>query len=194
MNAKTRLWVFAAGAACVAVLLLGVFGGLMPHLVTASGTDSIAQSAETQNEVLREQIAELEAAGDGASQLQDQYAELVSAIPITADTAGFLNELQQLQTSTGATVANVTIEEYQADAGATESSADTGDADDETGANVARLLVQLDATGTQQEVTDFVRTLQAGPRFVLVNDVEITGTVEESRAQVTGYLFSLVRS
>ncbi|MFC5336909.1 type 4a pilus biogenesis protein PilO [Leucobacter denitrificans] len=189
MSLKTRLWVLGTVVVCAGMLFIGIFGGLMPQVVTAQSTTAIAGDIEDQNELLREQIAELESAEGGSSILNEQYADLVGAIPVSADTAAFLGELRQLQTVSGATVSDFTLSDPQS--GDVETATESAGAQSSVSANIVKIPVNLVAVGTQQQVADFVHSLQTGPRFVLVHSVEISGTPEESIAVVEGDVFSI---
>lgn len=183
MSTKTRAWVLGTIVVCAAVVLFGVFGGLLPQLSTALSTFSLASEQEARDDVLRAQLQALEESKADASRLEEQLAELQRAIPGSIDGAGFLRELEQLEAQTGAVVVVIGVtppESVDAGAGAPGGSGDA-----------VAIPITIEAVGSADQVAEFVRGLQLGERLIAVDRVAMAASGDGVRGTITGAIFAL---
>lgn len=193
MSTKTRLWVLGTAIICGALILLGIVGGLMPQLASASATNGLAEGAEQLNEVQRAQLSQLEAATENSDELESQLDELRLAIPDTAASADWIEALHGAEESSGTIVTDFAVISPLSDPDAAKAAppaaaetAPEGEAGDEApvtaapetapqeAAGVSPIPITLTVEGnTRADVADFVRDMQAGDRLFIVTSVNI---------------------
>lgn len=210
MSTKTRLWVLVTGILCVLVVLYGVAAGFLPQLTAASQTRAEAENVEFIIDTQRLQLERLEQADRESAELARQLAELELAIPTDPDWAGFLRELQRIQSETGAIASQITVQasilpESAAGATAEEIASDDGTVTDEVGAEVApdaattepatpttsltQIPLTITVTGTADQVAEFVRQLQAGGRLFTSTNLEMDSSGETTTGTITGTIY-----
>lgn len=171
MSLKTRLWVLGTAIVCGALILIGVVGGLLPQLQAAKSTNDLALNAEDLNMLQQVQLAQLQAAKENSGELSTQLTELRKAIPDTAASSAWVAELHLIERDSGALVSEFAV--------VAPLSGDAAAAPPAEGAPAAtgpqQIPVTLKIVGdSRKQVAEFVRAVQAGDRFVLVQSVAIS--------------------
>lgn len=207
MSGKTRLWILGTAVICGALVIFGLFAGLLPQLSSAASTAGLALSAESQNDVQRTQLAALQAAEKRMPELTRELEELHAAIPDTAESADFVRQLAMLEETTGARVKAFEVKPPvedrgaadlnaapaapapEADASAEGTSDGSGDAPaagdvsataGSTAVGPLAIPIELEIIGSAEQVTAFVRGLQNGERLIEVNGTSIANTPVEA--------------
>lgn len=111
---RNRLMKVAAGLAAVVVVALGFFFGVQPQLHSAQTAQASNTTVTAQNATLQGRIAKLKSEYTKIGTLKDQLKSLKSSVPTTSGSGDFINEVNGLASSSGATVTNITLSVAQA--------------------------------------------------------------------------------
>jgi Tfp pilus assembly protein PilO len=198
-----RTKVLIAVVVMVALAAGGWLLGAQPAL--ASAFDALEQrvAVEAQNEASRAELARLEAASKDLPALQDRLAELEASVPAGTDTSELVAGLDGAAASAGVRVDRIAVDAatpYTAPAGdpaATGGEATATDAPEVdpavvpfsdariTGSNFVVVPVSVDVSGSLDGVLAFVKSVQTGPRLILVNRMTSVADAEGGGADVT---------
>lgn len=196
MSAKTRLWVLGTIIICAAVILVGVVGGLMPQLSAAKNTNRVADETAQLKEIQRTQLTALQQARKEASLLEEQLAELRDAIPETAASAAWVDDLHRAEGASEARVSNFEVG-TPLPIGEGEEEAANQTSDDpapQPSGEVAPIPITLQVIGPERaDVAEFMRLAQAGDRLFTVRTLRISfessGDDMPWRAEANGFLY-----
>lgn len=219
MITKTRIAGLLTALICGALILFGVLGGLMPQLAAAEGTNAQIENTKTLNDASRIQLAVLQQAGENSGELEASLEELRTALPETAASAAWLDELREIEKASKAQVNGFSVvDPLQGDqqqaaaqqppadgANAAGEGASTAGAGAQTSAGAAEsapvasgvlpIPVKVEiAAANRKSATEFMRRLQTGSRLFLVKKVRIYEDKEHDpiiwRAVANGSLFT----
>jgi Tfp pilus assembly protein PilO len=213
---KDRLWVIAAIAGMVVVALGGWFLGISPVISQASAADAQDSTISATNAANLTRLTTLKQEFANIGMLQKQLDPLRASIPEQADASVFLQELNTLSAAhnvvlTSVTIASATV--YQAPTAATPA-ADSSDTTDATATptptptstptttpaiaapavtnSFVLVPVTIVATGTFNDVRDFIGAIQTGSRLYLATSVGISvDPTSGATGTLTGDIFTL---
>lgn len=177
MSAKTRMWVLLTGLVCAVIVAFGFVGGFVPHLAQAGTTFRLAHEEAQRNDAARAEIESLQEQQGRIDELASELSELRTAIPDSAESAEWLRELAAMEERSGARIASFALSSAETVAG------------DESASTIADVPVEMVVTGTDEQVTAFVRLLQTGERLVVLRSVDHTLEGDTWQARLEGVLY-----
>lgn len=200
---NNRMWLLIAAVVSVGVLLIGWFVGISPELDKKAAAEEQIANVEQQNAGIQVVINQLTADNAKMDEFEAELKELQVALPPGGELSTFLGQLHQLEITSG-----VVVKSFSAGSGmpfvAVPNGTDTVVSPLVTSANFIVIDVQLNVTGTRQEVLDFVQALQLGDRLFLINSLSVQGGDEVSEdgegepvatpytGNISGYIYVLV--
>lgn len=213
---KDRLWIIAAIAGMVVVAIGGWFLGISPVLTQAGTANSQASTIAAENSSSLIRLTALKKQFTQIKSLQKNLDGLRGSIPENANAAVFLQELNELSAKYGVDLTSVTVAAasvYQAPVVAPPVSSTgsstatptpiptTGTATTTTGVSttptasntLVLVPVSIAATGTFDNVRDFVGAVQSGLRLYLATQVTVAagGANGSITATMAGDIFTL---
>lgn len=189
----TRLWAVISALLVVVVGAFGYFVGIQPQLDAASKADQARSSVEDQNAIYEITLARLRAEAENLPELQAALAEARVSIPAKANLSTFLQQLSDLASAAGVTVASVTTADALGFVAAPEF------VDAVPGAITQEqfvvIPVQMEVVGPRANVLDFIERVQTGGRLVLVTDLRLDrdgDDLEIARGSLSGLIYVLL--
>lgn len=211
---RNRLWVTAAVAGMLVIAVAGWFLGISPVLDQAQAANSQVSTIDSTNAASVATLASLKQQFADLATQQTALDGLRASIPEDAGSAAFLQELNTLSaahnvTLTSVTVATATV--YQAPVSTTVAAPGTDASSSATptptpatvpvagstvpaggGASFVLVPVTIAASGSFNDVRDFVGAVQAGARLYFAATVSISSTTGGVfTASLTGDIFTL---
>lgn len=206
MNA-IRIWSIVTIVAMVGILVAGWFLGIAPRLADARAANDERVMVEALNAGQQARLAELERLSNDQSKLERELDELRREMPDGAQVPELIGQLSVMNARTGTQLTGFTAAEpsefVAVDAGAPTPAASgeaaSGDAAASTiapapqglGGGLYSIPVNVQVSGTEAQVTDFVRQVQQGDRLFLVTGLTIT-VEDQSAAIATASIDGLV--
>jgi len=189
----TRLWAVISALLVVVVGAFGYFVGIQPQLDAASKADQARSSVEDQNAIYEITLTRLRAEAENLPELQAALAEARVSIPAKANLSTFLQQLSDLASAAGVTVASVTTSDALGFVAAPEFIDVVPGAI--TQEQFVVIPVQLEVVGPRANVLDFIERVQTGGRLVLVTDLRLDrdgDDIEIARGSLTGLIYVLL--
>lgn len=188
MSPKTRVWALLTGLVCIAVLMVGVVGGLLPQLTSAGATFALVGDTRQRNDVSRTQIAALQEQQGRLAQLTEELEELRTAIPDTAASAAWLRQLAEIEQASGASVTSFHLSTPTEGAGAEATGgsegAEAADAEDASDAASADAPAEGDAGAASGDAGGSSAGAPAPGVLIIPFELVVTG----DEAQVTEFV------
>lgn len=205
MISSNRLWTIGAVTAMIILLVAGWFLGAQPFITAAAAADSERVGIEAQNTAQEGEIARLTAENKDISKIQAEYADLLTSIPSSSNSAAFIDGLNGLASSSGVQVTAITVSDstaYTVPASAevvappTDGSTPAPESTEApapvvptggvaatspliTPENFVGIKVGVDLKGGYPQVLSFVKGLQSGKRLVLVTGFTSTASADD---------------
>lgn len=215
-----RIWMLGSLVLSTVVLVAGWFLGISPVLQQAATADAERLSVENQNVVQRTTLATLTDRFASIDTLKSQLDDRRASLPDGADYAGFLAELNAVQTAAGVSITNFAVSDalpfipvepiQSAEApaeGETEKAApvepassttavslpEVANAELVTGDKLVAIPIVVAASGDYAKIMDFVAGVQSGPRLFLVYGLTVSKDSSTGifTADISGYAYSL---
>ena len=218
MTGSNRLWVIGSVTLMLILLVAGWFLGAQTFLDSAARADQERVAIEAQNTAQQAAIVRLTDENKDISSLTTEYEALQASIPSSSNTAGFIQGLNDLASSSGVQVTGITVSEsksYTIPASAVVAPVDESTPAPETTAapvaaapvgsvaatsplitpaNFVGIEVGVDLKGGYPQVLAFVKGLQSGARLVLVTGFTSTTSADDPSivtSHVTGLIYVL---
>ena len=214
---RNRLWVIAAVAGMLVIAVGGWALGISPVLDQASAANAQVSTIDANNAAGLTRLASLKSQFADLATQQTALDGLRASIPEDAGAAAFLSELNALSAAHGVTLTSVTIASatvYQAPVAATPPASSTGAASTatptptptaattpattpttpSTGGAFVLVPVTIQATGSFDNVRDFVGAIQGGTRLYFAASIAINADPTGGNAAtgtLTGDIFTL---
>ncbi|MBG0821113.1 type 4a pilus biogenesis protein PilO [Planomonospora sp. ID91781] len=161
-----RLWIIGGVLAAAVLLVAGWFLLISPEKAEADRLHGDAETAQAQVATLRSRLADLERENADLPRYRSELAEARKALPATADSEKFLEQLQQAGEAAGVFLQGVNVGEPAKLEG-----------DD---AVMHHLPVAVTVTGGAAETEEFLDQIQrVQPRAVLVESITLGGGNDE---------------
>jgi len=181
----TRMISIAMGLLAVGVLALGWFLGISPILAQGAAAEAQRTSVELQNAQLSAELASLKADFETIDEARAELEVLGEAVPAGAETAELSAQISGAASAAGAAVTSLTYTNPTLyTAGAADGTAATTGAlagSAPSGVLLTRLYtMSISGTvlGSNDQVNQFLATLQGLPRLLVVTDVRVSGPAE----------------
>lgn len=204
-----RLWTLGAAVLALCVAALGYFFGISPQLAARSTAQSTLASVQTSNAQLAEKVSALASESRKLSTLQAQFDALSNALPSSSATPSFVTQLGAAASSSGVTLAGITISDaapYAAPAAPAAPAASSSAAatpaptsqaaasagmppftsSEVTGNTLAVIPVTIQATGSYAAVLRFVKAVQNMQRYYLVTGITTSPGTGSGAGSTTG--------
>lgn len=187
----TRLWGIISVLLVLVILAGGWFVGVSPQLNRAATANEQIVQVQSTNELQRLTLAQLQALEEQRPELEAQLADGRRAIPALAQFPPLLQELSDLASASGVTLANFSAQAAQSFV-ATEQFAEVVPAGlDPT--TFITIPLRIEVEGSFEQVLDFVERAQAAERYLLISDLRVARpAVDDEESGVTGSLSGLI--
>lgn len=195
MTLDNRLWAVITAIVCIATLALGWFVGVEPRLAAAARSLAQQLTVDQQNEVALLDIARMQAARDDIDTLSATLADLRRVVPPGVDGTGFIKALDGIIFAHGVQLDEIAI--------ATPAPYAVPPEGDDlapfthpliTNQNLVVVPVSVRVVGSNDQVLDFLASLQKMERLILVNEVAKSQDepgVDVYKLTASGYLYVL---
>lgn len=218
-----RIWAIGAAFIIVLILALGFFLGIAPKLTEAGAAETNTTAVNAQNTAQEAVIAHLKDDFANIDGLNAQLAALRQSIPANADVGPFITDLHTLENASKVTITSITPADPMgfipappvlgeptptttapaADATATAAPVDPAAPVADPAAPTESLPetqfltmnVNIEVTGTQSRILDFVDELQTTDRLFLVTNLTIQGDPQDANAfigKISGSIYVLL--
>ncbi|GGK57178.1 hypothetical protein Ppa06_15380 [Planomonospora parontospora subsp. parontospora] len=168
-----RLWIIGGVLAAAVLLVAGWFLLISPEKAEADRLHGDAETAQTQVATLRSRLADLERENADLPRYRSELTEARKALPATADSEKFLEQLQQAGEAAGVFLQGVNVGDPAKLEG--------------TDAVMHHLSVAVTVTGGAAETEEFLDQIQrVRPRAVLVESVTLGGADDEDTEGAEG--------
>lgn len=178
---SSRIWVLLGSVIIVAVLAGGFFLGVQPELAAASRSAGDRVLVESQNAELEMSLKELERQAAQAPAIRSEIGALRESIPASPAHAELLRQLDAFASAAGVRVTSVSPQDPVAFLVAPQYASLVPAS--VTGDTFAVLPMTLSASGSFEQVTQFVAALQTAERLLFVSDVVLS--LDEATATYT---------
>jgi type IV pilus assembly protein PilO len=168
-----RLWIIGGVLAAAVLLIAGWFLLISPEKAEADRLQGEAETAQAQVATLRSRLADLERENADLPRYRSELDRARKALPATADSEKFLEQLQRAGEAAGVFLQGVNV----------------GDPAKLEGSDVAmhHLSVAVTVTGGAAEAEEFLDQVQrVQPRAVLVESVTLGGGDDEGAEGTEG--------
>lgn len=187
---NNRLWIIASVLVMVLVVAGTAFLGVKPQLDAAAQAAADKAAVEQANLQLQADIGDLKVKFENLDALETELAALRVAVPDDPYLDEYIDFLYGAEKKSGARITSAVITDPTVYVPSVEY-AENLPAGLDT-ANLFTLGVQVSAEGSRKEVLDFLKRIQASPRFFLVYNVAVSRDDEGVWTVAnTGYLFML---
>ncbi|WP_394552997.1 hypothetical protein ACDF64_01400 [Agromyces sp. MMS24-JH15] len=191
----------------IAIVALGFVLGIQPQLAMQASADGQRATVEAGNTAQAATLAALEEDAANTTDLESQWAAASKSIPDGTGIPEYLREVDAVAAANGVRVTGLTIADaapYQVQTatvdagGSAEPTATVPQPLQDsriTAGNFAYFAVDLQVTGSYEQVLGFVNGLQAGDRLMLVTNLTTTKNAGDPNlvdATVSGLIYSLV--
>lgn len=178
---SSRIWVLLGSVVIVAVLAGGFFLGVQPELAAASRSADDRVLVESQNAELERSLKELEQQAAQTPAIRSEIEVLRRSIPASPAHAELLRQLDAFASAAGVRVTSFSPQDPVAFLAAPQYASLVPAS--VTGDTFAVLPMTLSATGSLEQVTQFVAALQTAERLLFVSDVVLS--LDEATATYT---------
>ena len=189
---NNKFWILIAAIVSVAILAMGWFLGVSPKVDEMNTANQQRVEVENQNRLHEVKLAALKKQFTGIDELKGKLEEAQLGLPPGDDLSTFLGQLHDLEGSSG-----VVISSFAASDGQQYVAADGAQVVSPlvTTANFVAITIDLTASGTRDQVINFLHDLQLGKRLFLVNDLTVTQNTSMPDlydGKITGFVYVLV--
>ena len=168
MKGFFRPWMLAPS---LAVLALWVLVAYAPSRATIDDAEQRLEDAQANQQDAAAERQDLSAFAADESGLTSRTAVLALALPETAEVGGFVQRIEAMAVDAGLAI------EVVAPNGVSDST--TFDDNAQLPDGISAVSIDIGATGTYAQITDFVAQLETSERLVLVDALSIT-TVDDT--------------
>ncbi len=165
---RTRKWSMLSAVLAVAVLLAGWFLVVSPKRASADDLRLQAAAQNTKNDVLKNQIAELQALQKDLPKQQAIIADVQQRIPQNPDLPALIRSLSSIAGSTG-----VTIHSFSPVAPVATSAQAPANAVGLNGQTLQVINVSMEVDGTYYNIERFFLKMESLKRALLVNGLSL---------------------
>lgn len=187
MTTNNRLWLIGSILLSVAIVAMGWFIGVSPKLSEAANASTQLATVEAQNVVHEAEVVAIKKQYEQLPALQAELATLREAVPADDQLSTFLGELHSLEQKNDVSVTDFTASDGQEYA-PIESTVPALNITNPmiTKDNFVAIKVDVEVSGENANVMNFIEGLQTGERLFLVTDLALNQGASGSSAESGG--------